>query len=46
MRTHRNSKHGNSGAKETLQLKHDRPNLRQPEMGVSQQPPVLLVSKV
>ena len=37
---------GPAGAKETHQLNHDRPDLRQPGMGVSHQPPVLLVSKV
>ena len=46
MRIHRNSNHENSGAKETHQLNHNRPNLRQPGKGVSHQPPVLLLSKV
>ena len=37
---------GDKAAKETHQLNHDRPNLRQPGKAVSHQPPVLLLSKV
>ena len=33
-------------SKRNHQLNHDRPDLRQPGMSVSHQPPVLLVSKV
>ena len=46
MRTHRNSNTEIPEQKETHQLNHDRPDLRQPGMGVSHKPPVLLVSKV
>ena len=48
MRTHRNTQYSkkkkDSGAKEIHQFNHDRPDLRQPGMGVSHQPPMLLLS--
>ena len=46
MRAHRNSNTEILEQKETHQLNHDRPNLRQPGKGVSHQPSVLLLSKV
>ena len=45
MRTHRNRNTEIPEQKESTQLNHDRPDLRQPGMGVSHQP-VSLVSKV
>ena len=46
MRTHRNSITEKSVEKETHNLNHDRPDLRQPGMGVSHQPSVLHFSYV
>ena len=46
MRTHRNSNTEIPEQKKPHQLNHDRPDLRQPGMGISHQPPVLLVNLI